>query len=524
MAQTVQTTHGMFAELGIDTRTQEQVLAAKSSEALAKSQEVDGAERFAGDHAITKAGQAVGTLLQQKFGKNKLSDQEQANVDAMGAAQTKFEEAKERGDFTGKDGKPDMIAESAGFTSAVAAELIKIGDPRGFDLAKQLDADRRSRRSDDQSWVKGGLDIEGATESNKQAIYDNERGRFLDKRGEIAEVWAMGETDPNAGMSAFVRDDGTAVTASETEFELGAYTTSRPVKGSGKDGQTTLKDVMSVTDAGKMRTRHRGIVGQMHMAVAMRDALADAVSADGTIEIMGTGGKVTASIVGFIDNVQSIGRQVGKALNITDAEGNESTFDGSSIEAAKYVRENKDLFDEELIPESIRGNVNAILRYQAIIVQFAYGKARLNEDNARISDSDFKHAIRQIGAAATDPEALRQILVGDIERTVKSFNVWDNQLEPHIREQVIYKDARRDFEAAEANFNRAFGQPGGTALQPGPFLTDPQGERQAGSTVNPRTPGNSSKVLTELEQELADLEEQNALAQERLDNPNPQVQ
>jgi hypothetical protein len=211
--------------------------------------------------------------------------------------------------------------------------------------------------------------------------------------------------------------------------------------------------------------------------------------------------------------MQALGRSIGTALQIEDADGKLTTFTGSEGAAAKYARDNSDLFTDDMIPPAIRGDTRATQRYQAIIVQFAYGKARLNEENGRISDTDFKNAVKQIGANATDPEALRQILVGDLERAVKTFNTWDQQLPEAIRGDVIGQQARDSFDLSFEEFRSAFGTNFGTAASPGEGLTNPQGARTAGASVPGRiepSGGSRSAELSQLEQELAELEQQNA--------------
>lgn len=513
------TTQGMFQQMGIDTRTQEQVLAQRGAARLAQRREEELArpEQWAGEKAFRTAGMQLGNALVEKYGaEEKLTPAEQANVDAMTSATTKFEEAKTRGDYLGADGKPDQMLEARGFERAIAGSLLKVGDPRGLELAKKIDQEDRVRRADDEARVKGGLEIEDAKRGATNDIYDFDRKVFLDKRGEIADIWVQGEQDPNAGFGVFIDDDGTASTVNGTEFPLGTYTTarpSRPPQGQQSGGPLDVKDYISLKNLGAMQAQHRGLVGQFNMAVAMADAISDGIGEDGTLEIMGSGGKVGAGVTRLLDNIQGLGRQIGSALEIEDKDGNKRTFTGSMGQAEKYARDNQDLFTDDMIPPAIRGDTRATQRYQAIIVQFAYGKARLNEENGRISDTDFKNAVQQIGANATDPEALRQVLVGDLNRAADNFNVWDKQMPPELRDTLIHPQARALYDEAFANFNQRFGQEFGTAARPGEGLTNPQGARRAGASVPGRiepSGGSRSAELSQLEQELAELEQKNA--------------
>ena len=515
MATNTNSFTGMFEDLGIDTRTQEQILAKRARDNEEKANTApEGAEPFAGAHDLRRGGRILGNIIRKKFHKPQLSEQEQASVDAVAEAQTKFEEQRERGDFLDKAGKPDLLKESDGFNRAVAGSLLKIGDPRGMELAKRLDQDTRARAKDDQERVQGGLDIAESRRDEIKELYDFDRDVFLNNRGDFLPIYMKDSDDPNSGFGAHIQDDGSAVTTEGVTFEMNTYTTQRPIapKLNKSGGAKPLKPQdfgWSSKAVSQVQARQRNLAGQFDMAVAMRDALADAVGADGTLNIMGTAGKIEKGIAALVGNIASLGRAAGKVLQIEDSDGNLSDFTGSSASAAKYVRENQDIFANMVLPASIIDDKNAIARYQAIIVQFAYGKARMNEENGRISDVDFNNAIKQIGAAATDPRELQNILVGDLGRASLDFDLWRAQMRDELVPLIFPPRSQVLFNKARDNFTAAFGVDFGLSGAVGEGLIDPQGESRS-FTDTIQDSANSSPELDNLTLQLQKLEEENA--------------
>jgi len=498
---------GMFRKLGIDSSTEEQLLA---KNAIAERDERNAAldatrEDYPGQRAIQRAGAGFGAALKERFNPNKLDPAQQRQVDAMAEATSKFQDARANGDYLGADGNADLNLEQQGFQSFVAGSLINYGDTRGIEMAKALEIERRANAENNEARVLGGLTIEDQRRSAVNDIYDFNRGVFLDKRGETATIWMQGSDDANSSRDVHIDDEGTAHTADGTQFPLGTYTTSQPVtaSSSGSSKGPQVKDFMSTTEAGKLRSQHRTLAAQMEMAVGMRDALSDGIGEDGTLEIMGTGGKLQKWAGDLVNNFITLGRASGSVLSFEGSDGKVTgTFDGSTAGAQRYVKKNKSIFKDMAIPEEIRGDSNAIARYQAIIVQMAYGQAKMNDEGGRVTNEDFANGVQQIGANATDPEALRQILVGNLERSVKTFNVWDQQLPKGIRNQVIHEDARRLFDETFKNFNAAFGTDFGSNAKPGKALTNPQGSRTAGTSVGRTAPADGFPVTSSVSPEL----------------------
>jgi hypothetical protein len=488
-------TKGLFEQLGIDSRTQEQVLAQRVIKKKEERQaELDRPEAFAGDRAFRQAGQMAGDFLQEKFGEDpKLTPEEQSNVDALSAAQTKFESRKEAGDYLDKDGKPSLILESEGFNESVAAELIKIGDPRGAELAMSTDVSRRKRAEDTQERVKRGLEIDELEHDRSRRSYDTAQEEYEDSVERMKTMWPQGSNDPNEGVYGYMMADGTLVTGNKTEYPLGTMTDQRPnepkLDKNGNPKATKLSDYMSTREAGELRAANTMLFQQFGLAVGLKNAVSDSIGENGTIEMMGTGGKISAAGVRLVDNISAIGRTVGKFIQLENADGEASEFDGSYSSAQSYVTDNKALFEGIALPEGVVKDSIGATRYQAILVQLAYGKAQINEPGGRISDNDFKAAVKQIAGAATNPEALRQVLVGDMDRSVRNFKHRMSMLRDDVQDLVIAPRAMKAFDEEFVNFNRAFDQPFGSAAAPSDALTSPQEEVRDGLGTSTPTPG-----------------------------------
>ena len=181
-------------------------------------------------------------------------------------------------------------------------------------------------------------------------------------------------------------------------------------------------------------------------------------------------------------NVNALYREGQKWLGLVGDDGKPvGRIDGTAASVNKWLRENPNVVIE--VPQSIANDERAIQRYKAAVVQMAYAKARANEPGARqLSDADFKNAIQQIGANAADPEALRQVLFGDITRGVEDFQLWRAQIGENNATKIIQPSAMRMFDGAYSEFTEAFGQHFGGPEQAGPGLDlVPEEERASGS-------------------------------------------
>lgn len=462
---------GLFEQFGVDTRSQEEILRdnVRRGTEEARLFSLGRRQNFAGEEALQRAGRQVGAGLTNKFGGTSLTPEQERTTAALEQANTRLEAS----------GVEDPVQRATLSQQYIAEELIRSGDERGIALLQDAMSKRNKFMKDEKELEKLGLQTDNARIAGEAAAFNLERGRIKAKRGESAEVYPKGSTDENESVLAFIDDEGNATDgAGNILFPRGKYTTVRP-KSPALAGTRAQDFGISSTEAKQIRAHQRTLATQMRLATTMRDAMADAVAGSGTLEILDRGGKATRFVTRLVDTANSIGRT---GVKILEGDTQVGSIDGSEASAKAYIKNNKEFFSGITIPDTIRGDERAVERFQAAVVQMAYAKARAAEPGARqLSDTDFKNALNQIGAAASDPEALRQVLFGDIIRGVEDFDLIRDQISPEAYNSIVKGPAQVQFRNEFDKFQTAFSEPFGTAEFPGTGLTNPTTERQAGS-------------------------------------------
>lgn len=478
---------GIFEQLGIDTRTQEQILASRvKARRLAREEAlIKTPERFAGEHASRRAGQQLGDTIGKRFGggAGQLEPDEQRTVDAMAEAQVEFEKQKAKGAYE------DELAEGEGLQGEIANALIRAGDPRGVALAQQLNEQARARQEDEDSHVSAGLKDEIA-----QQVID--RG----KRGKRATVVPQGSVDPADAVDVFIDPiTGAAQTANGVEFDMGDYTTYIPKQF--KAGRPLTAGDLGVPDieAKALRQRSNSIQQQMRGAVRMKRALAKSIGEDGGVNIMDGSGKATTVVTKTLDFLSSTARQVEQAARdigiITKPILSDGDFAGKNLQnpiiAKRFAKtlvgtdEQQSAFDiamGDLVPKNLRKNATQRAVYYATLTQMVYARARTNEPGARqLSDADFRNAMVGLAGTVSNPEAFRQVMLGNIEADVQGMIDAITQLPDLVRTQhmVISKAGMDRFNDQLADFRLEFGEDFGTAPDPTQALLDSPSEEPA---------------------------------------------
>jgi hypothetical protein len=499
-------------QFGIDPRSQQEILQAMEKQRITDAMSANDNRRgdFAGDLELQDSGAALAAMLANRFNKPKLSPTQQRAADAKEAADKNIALMESGGKFNNEDGELDVIAKTDEYQRILASELIKVGDPRGIDMARDLQKRMQENRVYEEEREAAGLAIEGAKTQNRRGLigekrdrvvldkaqFDLDRQKFIAKRGELAPIYIAGSDNPNASIMSFIGDDGTANTMDNSgnifQIPLGSYTTVRPDAPAGERGAGADKFVPTPSEQKDLRAQQRALMQQMRLGVTMRDALADAVNEDGTLNVLDGSGKGISFATKMVDSVNALFREGKKVVGLVD-ENNKvtGTLNGSTASSLAYVNKNPTVFEGFSIPENIRDKGDrAVARYQAAIVQMAYAKARANEPGARqLSDNDFKNALKQIGAVATDPEALRNVLFGDITRGVEDFNVWRSQMQENST-RILGQQAMDQFDDEFEKFNDAFSVDFGAPEAVGPGLRniDPA-DRAPGSPAPIPGPG-----------------------------------
>lgn len=482
---------GNFLErFGIDPRSQSAILASAEQQRIKDAMALNdkNREQFAGEHMLQDSGAALAAMLANKFSKPQLTEEQKRGSEAKAAADRNVALMEAGGAFENDDGDLDVMKKADEYQRILAGNLIKVGDPRGIDMARELDARMKQQQIYKEEREKAGLDIEGQKTTNKrgrvglerdklaleQGQFDFERGQFVIQRGVLAPVYMAGSENPNASVMAYIGDDGNASTMDKEgniySIPLGEYTTVRPNDpAAGREGNWDP----TPTEQSNIRAAQRSIMTQMRLANVMVDALSTSIDETGTLDIMDGAGKFQTFAVNLANNTNAVLRQGEKWIGLTDGDPNDPNskilgrVDGTIAGAQKYVLDNVEYMNTFIpIPDNIRENSIQAQRYQAAVVQMAYAKARSNEPGARqLSDADFKNAIKQIGAAATDPEALRQILLDNVKGSGEDFDFWRKQVGTRAA-NIIGPEAMAEYEAERVKFDKKFAHVFGTPEDP----------------------------------------------------------
>ena len=487
---------GLIGKFGIDTRSQQEILAERAQKNMQEAMSGEYQERYPGDAGLQRAGAALGTALGNKFNNELTAEQErgqQAARESREAVQTQVDD----GMYQDEDGNLDPVQRAQALEKELAKSLTRQNDQRGIAMLVSIGEREKAQKKDEQEAVTAQLGIEAARRKAKTEEHDWDR-RIVD---EMATVWPIDSLDPNDAVDLYIDAQGNARNPENQDIVYRATEWSKQapiapdvakaaINGEMTDSQIAL--LPSDKDRAAYQRRERDVMTQMELGIRITDALKGAVNADGSISIMGAGGKVSAGAVNIFDNIMAAGAGIADSIILTDESDKPlGTMSSSGSSARDWVKAHPGVFANIPLPEGIdRTDQIAVAKYNAILVQYAYGKARLNEENGRISDVDFEHAVTQIAAAATNPEALRQVLIGDVGGSVTEFNNWTDQIHPSIKEYVRTEKSAQNFKDTHDRWNVAFNSGVfGTPKQVGGGLLTP-----LSTDVTPLTTGSGQEM------------------------------
>ena len=468
-----QTAAEMFAQFGIDTRSQQEILAERAKENVQDAMNADYVERYPGDAGLQKAGALLGTALKNKFN-NKLTAEDkreqQAAKDARAAVQSQVDD----GLYQDAEGNVDAVERALALRKELAKSLVRQQDQRGIEMLVQIGEEERQRKKDQTAQRAAELGVESKENQLRKEEWEWNR-RVVD---EMAEVWPIDSLDPNDSVQLYIDATGTARNPEtfDVVYPAGEWSKNAPIPPEAArhaiDGELTdLEEAMlpSQKERAQFRRRERDVMTSMRLGIGITNAMKDAVNPDGTLNILSTGGKITDGAVKVLDNLMAAGRGLSDTLFVVDADGKEMPLKKSS--AQSYIASNREFFESLPLPDSIdRTDPRAVTQFWAIMTQYGYAKARLNEENGRISDVDFEHALTQLAAAASDPEALRRVLAGDVEQSVAEFDQWTSQIHPSVRGLVRTAEAKANFDRLHEEWDTTFELDFGTPSEVGAGL------------------------------------------------------
>lgn len=484
---------GLLGTFGLPDLTVNEL--SQKRRAALREQELAGVDqRFAGSNQAVSQAARIGSIL-GGTGRDTVSDDEEKRLNAVQTAQQRFKEASERNPaLNALDGQKKQNI----FQKILADELAGQGEiALGLEIGANLEQKRNAQQLQREELKQAGI----ATERGQTAAELDANELIANRRGKITTVFPKGSTDPNDGLTAFIQNDGTAVAADGNPIPLGDYTILRP-QGLGKDGK--FRDRITPSEAAKVRAQQRAISQQMKAGLQMKSALQEAITSDGKVNIMDGAGALTTGTVKVLDGLRAIASQIGGAVDVIDENGRSQGRLDSGPAASRYAKDNFDELDSrlsELTPANIRGNARAREKFYSALIQMTYAQARAQEPGARqLSDADFKNALAGLAGSTSDPESLREVLMGSIDRNFSDFDLWRKQLGPEVYRKVVGESADDTFNADLATFREQFGTDFGSAQNPGAGLTEQVipdqrvGGGQPFEIIPPGQPGSSIQV------------------------------
>ena len=437
-----QTTQNLFANLGIDPRSQEEILAAKSQQQILDAiADREGQERFAGQHALEKSGKTAGTLIARAFGgKPKLSPTEQANVDMQDAAKKAIAEkmannpefaaeVKENPELLGIESIHQMA------NAAFAQGNTQIGSQLALEAGKQkiqyqTQKLELEKLGDEVEKGKQDIQIAGNAEKRKlgettSVVAPNEDGVFDLENLEEQIIPATFDV----ATSSFVTAEGDQIDKFITLEEAIALRElaleAMEDKGAMTIAELPEEDRVRLFFAAVGQSERAGLranIGALRTQDQIMNRVADmfqefTAKGHDPSAFLDTAGKITAFSTGIASTMKALGGTFNAA--IAEADG---TVVANGINDKRF----KESYSEEIaaiqMPEALQGPGDFAAEYQSSIIQLAYAVARSNEPGARqLSDTDFRNALKEIGAAAADPERLRRVILANFARKAEGL-------------------------------------------------------------------------------------------------------
>jgi hypothetical protein len=483
---------GFLQDLGLTDLTAEEAERNRRRQqfGLGVQAQTDSIDRTPGlspaERDARKIGAIFGNLLgSRKFmGGGNLNDREQAGITAVQSAQNKLRELQKI--------RPELTGELASekFKQILSGELAMVGQvDQALQVGKQAQEEFRARRKQELELKRLGI------QTDRESIgKELDEGRATrDIRGQVSPVWPKGATREDEAVMAFMQNDGKMVTADGEVLELGDFSIFPPPKPVGGGRPLTAND-LGISDREQKEIRDQvGAVGAMARgAVAMREALAESAQLGAGVNIMDGTGKITGAANKVLEIASGVARSIGATLDVQDADGQSQGILSQAPTAAKYVSRNFKELDEslfDLVPSHLRKSEVARAKYYSALTRITYAQARSNEPGARqLSDEDFRRSLVQMAGNASDPEAFRQVMQGNMNEAVDALTMRQKIIGRDRMELIVAPGGLRAMDEELAKFRTSFGQDFGSAAEPSPALTtDPESgvRRVGGATFTP---------------------------------------
>jgi hypothetical protein len=487
------TGRGFLADLGLTDLNEEQASLAKQRAqfGLGVQEAIASIDNQTGISPAERDARKVGAIFGNFFGSRKvlgggqLDDEEKSGIAAVQAAQEKLKELKRV--------TPGMSQEleSEKFKQILAGELAMVNlTQQSIEVGKAAQQEFRARRTQEIELKRLGIaaDRDGIAKKLDQGKATREL------RGQVNPIWPKGATREDEAVMGFMQNDGTVVGQDGQTFDLGQYSIFPPPVPRGNGLPATANDLgISDREQKEIRDQVAAVGAMARGGLAMRDALAEASQAGDGVNIMDGTGTLTGGFVKILEVIGGIGRQIGATLDVVSADGEKSQGNlATGGSAAKYVAENFTEIDGRLlnlVPDNLRNSEVSRAKYYSALTRITFAQARANEPGNRVlSDEDFKRSLVQMAGNASDPDAFRQVMNGNMKEAVEALDL-RNKIIGEDRMKLIVSPAGIELMNKElATYRRAFKDEFGTAADPSAAILNDRDSgvrRVGGATFTP---------------------------------------
>lgn len=440
----------LFSQFGVSNMSEEQMLQQKEQERVAAALQAaaQGPQYYRGEKDLRQAGAYLGAYLRNKFDKPELTPEQKMNAAmkeyATGAVKDRLaedeawraqvEESPQLAQIEVLRQMSKYLFDAGDITrsaemSAEAGRQFMAYRKQKAELEKfqeETTASRERREREGQEHVReiseetqvilpnsdGRFDIANLEDQTVTVRWDPERKALFTTEGnEVGNFMSLEQAIDLRELAQKEMDDSGVTDVNSLGWDKRVRLFNSAIPASERTGLRMQFDAMDTQAA------------IMNQTADLFFEMIDKGLNPGAF--LDTQGKITD----FATNLGSTIKNLGNTFMVGIATGDpEDVYNGKGEIVTTGLKGHKfeAMYEEELaaieLPEWVEAG-DAAAEYRSAIVQLAYAVARSNEPGARqLSDTDFRNALRELGAAAASPERLSRVIMANFARKAKTVD------------------------------------------------------------------------------------------------------
>ena len=488
---------GLLQQFGLPEESESEILARNVRNGRIRSAKLFDAARYPSEYRdVAAAASNIGTLFGQFMTRKQARENpEAARARVVEDARTRFEEVAQQPGFSDMSLQDkatrfqEILAESA-FQNGVPEVGATVGNAVRQQKREQQAQEIELDKLRDQRTAAGLTLAQAQRDAKRDIVFGDTlaaqevaKGKVAVRkaangRGTMKDVYIGNSQEP---MAAFIDDDFNVIGPDGEPLEYGTYSFSKPPAASDEVAMAdapvdtkakTLRRIMSPSQQGAIRDSAVALERQARASNEIFGILRDLyATTDGQpINIMDGAGTAIAASRKIVDTVGALSREFGGVFNVgignPDEDEKRMAFNPKKPDVEAI--ENRFGSLDTYIPSAFRDSGRSAAEMKSVIVTLAYAKARANEPgNTRLSDTDFKNALQEVGASVSDPETMRRIFRRNIVDGRKAFEMQLSTVPDWGRDLVVPQKTRDLLQAELDSFDEITEMKYfGTAAQP----------------------------------------------------------